>query len=79
MSWQKKKYRGKKEIRHGKREIPSAKENILSVKRKNKLQEKIAHCTATGNSHRTFHSNNTVDDAKYPLCWSASHVQIKDK
>ena len=67
-SRQKKKSRGKKEIRHGKWEIPSGKENILSIKRKNRPQEKIAHYTAMGNSHGTFHSNNAEDDAKYPLC-----------
>ena len=78
-SRQKKKSRGKKEIGHGKREISSVKENILSVKRKNRRQEIIAHGTAIGNSHGSFHPNNAEDNAKYPLCWRVSRVQIKEK
>ena len=65
---QKKNARGKKEVGNGKREISAAKENIISVKRKERRQKKVAHCTATGNSHGTFYSNNAEDDTNKILC-----------
>ena len=70
---------GKRKYLAAKKKYVTAKENILSVRRKNRRQEKIAHYTATGNLHGTFRSNNAEDDPKYPLCWKVSRVQIKDK
>ena len=77
---QKKNARGKKEVGNGKREISAAKENIISVKRKKRRQKKVAHCTATGNSHGTFYSNNAEDDTNKILCVGEPHAyRLKTK
>ena len=52
---------------------------MMSIKRENRRQKKIAHCIATGNSHRTFLSNNAEDDAKVLCVGESSRVKIKNK